>query len=54
MLGAGLVVNEWEFRRRELAQPLPLPGLPTAPPQLVSSGVAPVIPPADFFAAVAP
>jgi general secretion pathway protein A len=54
LIVTGLVVNEWDVRRQELAQPLPLPGLPAAPPRTVASAVAPVIPPADFFAATNP
>lgn len=54
LIVAGLVVNEWDVRRQALARPLPLPGLPAAPPRTVASAVAPVIPPADFFAATIP
>jgi general secretion pathway protein A len=54
LIVTGLVVNEWDVRRRELAQPLQLPGLPAAPPRTVASGVAPVVPPADFFTATIP
>ena len=54
LIVAGLIVNEWDIRRQALAQPLPFPGLPTAPPRIVPSAVAPVIPPADFFAATIP
>lgn len=54
LIVTGLVVNEWDVRRRELARPLPLPGLPTAPPRTVASGAAPVVPPADFFAPTNP
>lgn len=52
---AGVALNEWELRREELAQPLPLPALPAAPaPSPVSAGVAPVVPPAEFFAPAIP
>ena len=54
LAASGLAVNEWELRRQELAQPLPLPALPVAPTQPVSAGAAPVIPPAEFFAPVNP
>ena len=50
MVGLGL--SEWELRREALAQPLALPSLPAAPTQSVKAGVAPVIPPADFFAPI--
>jgi hypothetical protein len=51
---AGLGLNEWELRRQELAQPVSLPALPTAPAKHVSAGAAPVIPPPEFFAPVIP
>lgn len=55
LLAAGLAVNEWELLRQELAQPIPLPGLPAAPPpRPVSAPPAPVIPPAEFFFAITP
>jgi hypothetical protein len=51
---SGLALNEWELRRQELAQPVPLPAVsaPVAPP--INAGVAPVIPPAEIFSPVVP
>jgi hypothetical protein len=54
LLAVGLGLNEWDLRREEFAQPLPLPVLPAAPRHHIGSGAAPVIPPADFFAAIIP
>jgi type II secretory pathway predicted ATPase ExeA len=49
----GLALNEWQLRRQEPAQPLTLPSVAAlAPP--VNAGVAPVIPPAEFFSPVKP
>jgi hypothetical protein len=50
LAAAGLGLNEWELRRQELAQPIAMPALPRPPQYSLSAPVAPVIPPADFFA----
>jgi general secretion pathway protein A len=51
-LGAlGVALNAWDARRQELVQ---LPAVVAPPPLPVSAGVAPVIPPAEFFASVRP
>ena len=54
LAATGLLLNQWEVQRRELAQPVTLPMLPSAPPQPVGAGPALVSPPPEFFAAVAP
>jgi general secretion pathway protein A len=54
LAAAGVLLDQWEARRQELAQPVPLPALPAPPPQSISAGAAPVIPPADLFAPVTP
>ena len=54
LAAAGLGFNEWELQRLELANPVSLPTLPEAPRLPVGAGVAPVIPPADFFAPIKP
>jgi type II secretory pathway predicted ATPase ExeA len=51
---SGLTFNEWELRRRELAQPITLPVVTAPPPPSISAGVAPVIPPPEFFPPVTP
>jgi general secretion pathway protein A len=54
LAASGLALNEWELRRQELAQPVVLPVVTAAPPPPISAGVAPVIPPAEFFSPVTP
>jgi hypothetical protein len=54
LAAGGVAVNEWELRRQELAQPLLLPAVTAPPPQPVSAGAAPVVPPAEFFSPVIP
>jgi general secretion pathway protein A len=54
LIGSGLALNEWELRRQQLAQPVPLPVVSAPAPPPVSAGPAPVIPPAEFFAPVLP
>jgi type II secretory pathway predicted ATPase ExeA len=54
LAASGLALNEWELRRQELAQPVSLPAVTAPPPQPISAGVAPVIPPAEFFSPVTP
>jgi len=51
VLAAGLALNEWALRRQE---PVALPAVAAPPPQPVSAVAAPVIPPAEFFAATKP
>ena len=48
MIG-GLIVNEWEFRRQQLTQSVPLPSVAVPPRQPISAAAAPVVPPPDFF-----
>jgi general secretion pathway protein A len=50
-LVAVVALNEWSQQRQE---PLSLPSVAAPPPQPVSADAAPVIPPAEFFAAVKP
>lgn len=52
LAATGMLLNQWQLQRQELAQPLSLPAVAAPPPQPVSAGVAPVIPPAEFFAPV--
>lgn len=54
LVGAGLGFNECEFRRQEIAIPVSLPALPASPKQPTGAFVAPVVPPADFFASINP
>jgi len=49
-----LGLSEWSVRLPDFAQPLPWPALPASPTQPVSTGLAPVVPPAGFFAPVIP
>jgi type II secretory pathway predicted ATPase ExeA len=51
---SGLALNESEVRRQELAQPPLLPAVARPPAPPISFGVAPVVPPAEFFSAVTP
>jgi type II secretory pathway predicted ATPase ExeA len=53
-LGAlGVALNAWDLRR-QLVLPLSLPTVAAPPPLAFSAGVAPVIPPAEFFASARP
>jgi hypothetical protein len=55
VLAAAIVgVSEWSVRRQESAPVLPWPALPSSPTLAVSAGLAPVAPPAGFFAPVSP
>jgi hypothetical protein len=51
MLAAGILgLGEWSTRFQDIAQPFPWPALPASPAQTVGKGLAPVVPPAGFFA----
>jgi general secretion pathway protein A len=55
VLAAGILgLGEWSSRWQDVLQPLPWPALPASPAQRVSAGLAPVVPPAGFFAPVIP
>jgi general secretion pathway protein A len=54
LAASGVALNEWELRRQELAQPVTLPVVTAPPLPPISAGVAPVIPPAEFFSPVTP
>ena len=45
-------LSMWDQRGQELVQPVPVVAAP--PPLRFSAGVAPVIPPAEFFSSVKP
>ena len=55
VLATGILgLGEWSSRWPEVLQPLPWPALPASPTQRISAGLAPVVPPAGFFATVSP